>query len=833
MVAAEKTFQDAITALNAGKFHDAERLFRTVLDSQPGHAGALNLLTVLLSGMQRYAEAEEFGAKAAKLDQASDLSFYNYGIILKRLGKPGQALEQFDNALQRNARVAETWNNRGTVHNDLRQYEAAISDFDEAISLNANYYDAFYNKGQSLGELRRHDEAISAYGKALALKPDFAEAWLGRGNVCVELKRYDEASSAYDQALKLKPGLRTEVQLGRGRLCVELGRRDEALSIYDAELTLKPDLAEARLGRGNVFYDLNRYDEALSDFDEALKFKPDLPEAWLGRGNVLNKRNRFDEAVLAFDKALTIRPDLAEAWLGRGNAFTAIKLYDRALSAYDKALALKPDLAAAHLGLGRVFTELNRYDDAFVAYDKALALKPDLPNAEGARLNAKIQLCDWTNFDSERTRLISSIKNGIQALPFPLLAISDSPDEQLTCATLFVKENFPIASKSKSRPPIDDHRKIRIAYLSADFREHAVGYLLAGMLEHHDHDRFEVIAISLRPAKPSEMLTRMKTYFDRFVDASSQSDDDAARLLETLEVDIAVDLMGHTLDSRTAILAHRSAPIQVNYLGYPGTMGADYIDYIIGDRFIIPDSQRCHYSEKIAYLPDTFQANQSERKASDRFRSRAEAGLPDDGFVFCSFNNNYKITPAMFDTWMKLIGKVDGSVLWLLEGNADVKRNLQREAKVRGIDPSRLIFAPRIEYADYLARYRLADLFLDTAPFNAGTTASDALWTGVPLVTCSGRAFASRMAGSLLTAIGMPELITHTTEDYEALAYRLACNPDLMTAVKAKLERSRLSSPLFNAPVFTRNIEAAYTAMYERYQAGLAPDHIYVTQKTD
>jgi len=895
MTRAEKTFQEALAALNQRRIHDAERLFRELVKAQPKHVAALNLLSVVLMSMERFAEAEEFIERAVKLNQNSDASFYNYGMILKRLGKSGQAKLQLDKALQLNSKVYETWNGRGTIFNDLKQYEQAISDFDRAASLNPNGHDAICNKGKSLLALKRYDEAFAAYDKALTLKPDLAEAWLGRGNVSAELKRYDDALVAYDKALAFKPDLveawlgrgnvfidlkrydavfaaydkvlalkpdLPEVWLGRGNVSVEVKRYNDALAAYDKALALKPDWAEAWLGRGNVSTDLKRYDEAVAAYDKALTLKPDLAEAWLGRGNLFRDLKRYDEAVAAYDKALVLKPDLAEAWLGRGNVFTGLDRYDEAFSAYkkalevkpglaeawlgcgaafadlkrydeafaacDKALALKPDLAEAWLGRGTGFADLNRYDEAFAAYDKAAALKPDLEYAEAARLDAKMQLCDWRNFETECGHLLSSIENGTVSRPFTLLAASPSPEVQLKSARLLAKKVRPASDASIWQGGRYEHDRIRIAYLSADFGEHPVSFLLAGMFEQHDRNRFETFGVSFGSHNSSEMLTRLKNSFDQFMDVKNRSDLDVVGLLRELEVDIAVDLMGHTKNSRTPIFALRASPIQINYLGYPGTMGATYIDYIVVDRFLIPDAQRQFYDEKIIYLPDTFQANDSKREIDRAPVSRAEAGLPEKAFVFCAFNSSQKIAPLWFDIWMRLLHKIDGSVLWLLGDDGNRERNLRQQAENRGISSSRLVFANRLPYARYLARYRLADLFLDTFPFNAGTTASDALWTGLPLITYPGETFASRMAGSLLTAVGLPEMIVESASDYETLACKLASNPDRMASIKQKLAANLSSCSLFNTKLFTRHIEAAYTAAYERYQDGLPPADIRV-----
>jgi predicted O-linked N-acetylglucosamine transferase (SPINDLY family) len=367
------------------------------------------------------------------------------------------------------------------------------------------------------------------------------------------------------------------------------------------------------------------------------------------------------------------------------------------------------------------------------------------------------------------------------------------------------------------------HDRIRLAYLSADFRVHPSSYLLAGMFEHHDRSRFETIALSFGDDDQSEIQNRLKGAFEHFIDVRNRSDLEVARLVRELEVDIAVDLMGHTRNQRTGILALRPAPVQVNFF-CPGTSGADYLDYIVCDRVVIPEDHHAYYSEKVVYLPDTFQANDSKRRIAERTPSCAEVGLPDDGFVFCSFNNTYKFTPPMFDVWMRLLGHVKGSALWLQEINATATRNLRREAVARGIDANRLVFAPKVpRLEDHLARYRLADLFLDTLPYNAQTTASDALWVGLPVLTCLGTTFVGRVAASLLNAIGLPELITRSLPEYEALALQLATHPVLLADIRAKLARNRATFPLFDTDRFRRHIESAYVTMWERAQRGVGP----------
>src|SRR6266699_1256811 len=703
MAKSEVLYRNAVNSLNDNKFGDAEKLFKKLLKGQPGHIGALNLLTIVLMRLERYSEAEKFIQTALKINQGSDVSFYNYGIILLKLGRSQEAIEQFNRALGLNSNVCETWNNRGAAFNDTKQYQAAISDFDRAIALNNGYVDAYANKGKSLSELKRYDEAFVALDKALALKPDLENAWLGRGNIFGELKRYDDAFAAYDKAL-----------------------------------ALKPDLENAWLGRGNIFYELKRYDDSFA----------------------------------AYDKALALKPDLANAWLGRGN----------------------------------IFSELKHYDNAFAAYDKALALKPNLAGVEGARLHAKMHLCDWNNFDADCMHLISTVRNGdVNTEPFKFLAIPSSSEDQLKCASLWIANKFPDSGHPIWRE-IYDHRRIRIAYLSADFHQHATSYLIAGLFEQHDESCFEVTAISLASNDNSSLRERLQASFELFINAEAQSDEQIANLIKTLEIDILVDLNGFTKDSRTNVLACRSAPIQVSYLGYPGTMGAKYIDYIIADRIVIPEKHSEFYSEKVVRLPNSYQVNDDKRSISERAFTRTDVGLPSTGFVFCCFNNNYKVVPPTFDCWMRILKQVEGSVLWLLEDNAKAASNLRKEAVLRGVEAERLIFAKRMPLPDHLARHRLASLFLDTLPYNAHTTASDALWAGLPVLTCLGETFAGRVAASLLNAIGLPELITTTPEAYQEMAIDLAAHPEKMAIIKTKLAENRLTTPLFDTGRFTRHI---------------------------
>jgi predicted O-linked N-acetylglucosamine transferase (SPINDLY family) len=678
----------------------------------------------------------------------------------------------------------------------------------------------------SAGHLQR---AKSLVGRALEIEPADAQALQNYATILCQLQEYDDALQVSRRCLQINPSSIACLYASAIAL-YKLKRLEESIGQFEGLLAVAPNHIAAINERGSVLAEMRKYEAALASFHKVLSLEPRYVGAHLNIGNVYGLLRRYDEAIGAYGDALTLQPDLADAWLGCGNVHVRRKRYDDALLAFEKALALKPDLAGAWLGRGNVFAALRRYGDALTAFDKAFTLKPDDPFAEGARLHAKMRLCDWSNFDAECAHLEASIRAGVPTSPFAVLAASASAQIQVQCASVFSGTEYPGADAPLWRGDRYNHRRIRLAYLSADFGEHPISFLLAGVFERHDRTRFETVAISYKAPEPSDVSVRVRDSFDQFIDVQERSDAQVASLIKDLEIDIAVDLMGHTSNSRTAILAHRPAPVQINYLGYPGTMGAEYIDYIIGDRWVIPEAHRQFYTEKVISLPNTFQANDSGRKISELCPSRAAAGLPENAFVFCAFNNSYKITPHTFDVWMRLLQRVPGSVLWLLADNPTVEGNLSMEAEGRGVDAARLIFAPRIPYADYLARYRLADLCLDTLPFNAGTTASDALWAGLPLVTCTGEAFASRMAASLLRAIGMPEMVADSMADYEALAAKLAGDPELMASIRMKLVHNRLSQPLFDTALFTRHLEAGFSAAHERAQAGLAPDHIVVQQ---
>ncbi|MGH8641639.1 MAG: tetratricopeptide repeat protein [Burkholderiales bacterium] len=589
------------------------------------------------------------------------------------------------------------------------------------------------------------------------------------------------------------------------RRAIGLGRRGAAVSCW-LGLTLSAQ---------------GRHAEAVEAFRQATAADPRNPGMPLNLGHELAKTGLKEDAIASYDRVLALEPGHVEAHCNRGAVLLELGRFQEALASYERALALDPDNTDALNNRGIALLDLNRHEEAARAYQRLLEAAPDYPCAAGFRLHMLLQCCEWNEYE----KYVAQVEEGIRAArwvsaPFNFLVVSDSAADQLQCSRLFMANDFPPVAPPVWKGERYRHERVRVAYLSADFHDHATAQLIAGLIEAHDRKRFETTAVSFGPRRSDVMRARLTEAFERFVEVGHLSDREVALMLRDLEIDIAVDLKAYTKDCRPGILAHRGAPVQVNFLGYPGTMGAPYMDYIIGDRTVIPPEHRACYTESVVYLPDCYQVNDSKRGIATRTPARSELGLPEQGFVFCCFNNNYKITPRVFAVWMRLLSKVEGGVLWLLETNETAARNLRREAERRGVAPDRLIFAPRVRLDEHLARHRLADLFLDTLPYNAHTTASDALWAGLPVLTHRGHAFAGRVAASLLEAVGVPELITHSWQEYEGLALKLGGDRDLLASIKAKLARNRATSPLFDTDRYRRHLEAAYITMWERAQRG-------------
>jgi len=671
-------------------------------------------------------------------------------------------------------------------------------------------------------------EAGRLYSEILRADPRHLEALYRLALLQFQSGRFAESEKIFNAAIRLYPEI-PELFYGRGCALQALRRFEDALAGFARALVLRPNYIEARNNRGVTLLKMKRYQEALATFD-MLSATDDY-----GRALILNNRaaallglKRCSEALDCSEKSLALKSDQAQSFSTYAAALSMLGRHDEALSNYDKSLTLDPSNPELRNSRAELLVMLRRFEDAMGDYERLLRDGFDVEYVRGNLAICRLHCCDWRDLAALKSGIDAGLKAGRAVLqPFGSLMLSNSPADQLRSARIWVADRFP-----KQLPLYKgeryEHDRIRVAYVSGDLRDHPVASLLADVFESHDRSRFETVALSFGPDDGSAMRKRLKKAFDRFIDIEGMSDLDAARMLKEMEIDIAVDLAGYTGASRSAIFAMKPAPIQVNYLGYPGTLGADYIEYIIADRTVIPEQHRSSYAENVVYLPDSCHPSGST-KAALATPTRVDAGLPETGFVFACFNNSYKFNPDMFDIWMRLLKTVDGSVLWLSEPNAAAKNNLRREAETRGVAPDRLIFAPFLPTIDeHLARLTLADLFLDTLPYNAHTTASDALKMGDPVLTTPGATFASRVAASLLHAVGLPELIATSLSEYEALAAKLARDPGALGALKAKLEKNRTTSPLFDTARYTRHLEMAFTEMHQRFRQGAAPGPIVI-----
>jgi predicted O-linked N-acetylglucosamine transferase (SPINDLY family) len=840
-----------------GDHEEAVRHIDVALKINPRFAAAHNNRGNALGELQRIVEALASYDNAIAVEPAYVEAWVNRGITLAQLGRFDEALASYDKVAILRTTDAAIWYNRGNALKELCRFTEAVASYDRAIALKSHYAVAFYNRGNALAALERFGEAVASYDRVIALKPDYAEAFNNRGNALAAQKRFDAAVASYDMAIARKPG-HAAAWINRGLALYGLKRFDEALTSYDQAIAIRPgdaaafnnrgnalqakklfaeavasydqaialagDDAEAFSNRGNALRELKLLDEALASCDRAIEIRPGYAEAWINRAIVLGELKQCDEALAGYDRAIALKPDEARAFYNRGNTLKELKRFEEALKDYDRAISLKPDFADVFDNRGAVLAELARFNEAVASYNHAIALAPNHKFAFGGLADCAIRQCDWTRRDALSDALRRHVIDGTSRIsPLLLLGYSDDAALHRSCARHYVLDRFGTAPQRLVSRTVQRNDKIRLAYLSSDFRRHAVAYLVAELFELHDRTQFEVFGLSFGADDGSDMRTRLMAAFDRFIDVRTQGDREVAKLLNDLHIDIAIDLNGHTQDERLGILAFRPAPIQVNYLGYPGTSGADFIDYIIADATVLPFEEQPHYTERIVHLPDCYQANDRKRRIAPRTPTREEVGLPAAGFVFCCFNNTWKIAPPVFDVWMRLLKAVEGSALWLYRDNAHAEANLRKEAAARGIDPSRLVFAPPLPHGDHLARHRIADLFLDTLPYNAHTTASDALWAGLPVLTCQGEAFAGRVAASLLTAVGLSDLVTQSLDEYESLALSLATDAPLLTGFRQELERNRLEFPLFDSDRFCRHIERAYTTMWELWQRSEKP----------
>jgi len=640
----------------------------------------------------------------------------------------------------------------------------------------------------------RLNEAKNICEKVLKKKPNNYDTLYLLSIINFQKKNYREAKKLIEKIIKINSS-KSEIYNFYGVILVKLNQFEEALKKFNQVIKINSKDYEAHNNIGNVYLRLGRFNDALSSYNKAIEIKSDYDDAYYNRGNVFEKQRKLEDAINNYDEAIKINPNKADAFNNRGNILLETKKLDASYSSYLKAYKIEPE--------------------KFFLSEQLIHLKS--------------HLCDWKSIENDKKILKKKIlKKNVPTLPFVVTTLFDSSSLQKTSAETNVKSLYLNNNFLNSIIKKNNNKKIRIGYYSADFRKHATSYLLARLFELHDKSKFEIFIFSFFSVN-DEMFLRIKNSgVKEIIDVQNKTDSEIAQLSRNLNIDIAVDLMGFTKHNRIKVFANKCAPIQVNFLGYPGTLGAKFIDYIISDKIIIPKENQKNFSEKIIYLPNTYQPNDSQRKISNKIFSKKELGLPEKGFIFCCFNGSYKIMPNVFNIWMRLLKNVKNSVLWLIKDNPTAVLNLKNEAKLKNINPDRIIFAEITSLPVHLARHKFADLFIDTFPCAAHTTCSDALWTGLPVLSRIGESMVSRVPGSLLSSIGLSELITYTEQEYENLAIELAINSSKLEKIKQKLKKNILSKPLFNSELYRDNIEEAYSVIYKRYIQNKKPTNIEI-----
>ncbi len=820
---AASSFERALGLYRSGRAVEAESACRQIVKAEPGNFPALLLLGSIAAERGDFAAAAPYFTEALRLNPNNPDAWDTYGSVLERMGRKDEALAAFERAIALNPKFAEAHFHQGDILLDMKRSQDALASYDHSIALEPNFAGAHCNRGNALQDLGRLQDALASYGKAIALAPDFADALFNRGSTLHKLKRYREALACYDRAATLEPQ-NPIIWCNRAATLTELERGQDAIESCNKALEIAPGYPEGFFNRAIAKEKLDQWEDALADYDHVIALDPKHAGAFNNRGTALSVLKRLDEALASFARAIAIKPDFVEVYTRRATLLNEMNRFDEAAADYDQALAIDPDKPETLYLRAGFLCGRTMFDRAIPDLAHVLEVSPDYEYGLGQLLHARMHCCDWTDLAETIAAIDAGLEKGKRVIaPFPYQGIVTSPEKAKICSEIFAAGSFP-PKPAILRPERYSHKKIRVGYVSGEFREQATAYLMMGVWEKHDKNEFEIYALdnSINDGGPTRK--RIEGAFDAMIGIAHEPDHIAAPMIAAHEIDIMVNLNGYFGAERSGLFARRAAPIQVNYLGFPATLGMPYMDYILADTCVIPEDERGDYTEEVVYLPDTYQATDSNRMKPAETPTRAACGLPEDGFVFCSFNNSYKLTPDIFDRWVNLLKRVPGSVLWILQSNKAMPDNLRREAAARGVDPKRLIFAPFVGQPEHLARQKLGDLFLDSLPYNAHTTASDALWMGLPIVTCKGTAFPGRVAASLLQAVGLPEMITTSLDEYESLAAAIATDKQRLANLKDRLARQRGAYPLFDTDRFRRHIEAAYKGMWERHRRGLKPE---------
>jgi predicted O-linked N-acetylglucosamine transferase (SPINDLY family) len=826
--------EQGINKHKLGKINEAEKLYQQVIKNAPGHFDALQLLGSIEVIKKNYAGSITYLKRAIKTNPF-DAKCHNFlGVVLEENGQHDEALISYQNAVLNNSSYAEAYFNMGNVLQKLKLFDEAVESYSKVTAIEPGHSNAYFNCGNALGMIGRYDEAITSHAKAIEIDPKYKEAFTNIGSILQKQGNFTASEEYYLKAIEIDPAF-IEAHYNLGNLFKEQKQFEKALISYDQVLKIKPDFGLAYNNVGTILQDLGDLDNAAAYYVKAIETSPSSnADVYNNLGVLLKSQKNLDAALSYFEKAITIKSDYAEAYNNMGATLEAQGDIEKALSSYDLALKIQPDFVGAIVNKGAILNKIGLPDLALIDYEMAFALDPTFNYLLGTIINTKQELSDWNNWET----YFIALKNGIQqgqkvSPPFTTFLLIDNPDIQHKAAILFAQDRYVERKKLAPISRKSPEKKIKLGYFSSDFYHHPVSDAIIEQIKNHDRTKFELFAFSFKHQNDF-MQANLKKAFDHFIEVDKIDDAGVVKLACSHGIDIAFDLCGHTSEPRPGLFSMRVAPIQVNYIGYPGSIGSKCIDYFIADKNLTPKENQPFFTEKIAYVP-YFHTYNSQRQISTKTISRAQFGLPDEGFIFTCQNVNRKITPEVFNIWMEILRAIPESVLWLCETNSVATNNLKKEAQARGVDSNRLIFTKRESVPPnqendrigrYLAMYSLADLYLDTWPYTSSTTAMDSLYAGLPILTKQGSSTVSRMGSTALSHFKLNELIANSTQEYFNIAIDLATNPKKLNAIKNKLAKNKSLAPMLNSINIVCNLEKIYTTMYERYHSGLLPDHI-------
>ena len=797
--------EQAINYCHSGHMQEAEKICNSILSVYPDQSRCLHILGIIAHADRDYEKSEYFIKRAILIDPEEPVYYKSLGKVLMDQGELKNAVLSYHKTVELKPDCAEAYFYLGSIYNELNEPDTSIAFYEKVLQIDPGFYEACYNMGNIYYSRDDPEKAIQCYQRAIDIKPDFYEALHNLGVSYQYLENADLAIAAFKKTLQIKPDY-AEAYYNMGNALHAKGLDHEAIFSYQQAIGIKTDYVAAYHNLGKIFYGLGMQNQSMSCYKKAVKLKPDHTDVLYDMGLLYWDQYQLDNMIACYEKALMIKPDLPHPYLNLAIAYKLRGDIDKAVSCCRKALRIQPDFAEAKAYLVQLYQhacEWKKIEKLSVILDK---------------LNEK------------------ALKNGLKAPECPMLSLRrhDDPCINYAVAKSWCCDISKCAEKQKTVFLSGNERlqrsKLTIGYLSSDFKNHAVTHLSLGLYGLHNRDEFKILCYSCGKDDGSYYRERIREKCDEFIDLTGLSNLDAAKRINKDKVDILVDMMGHTKGNRLGISALRPAPVQVGYLGFLGTTGADFIDYIITDKIVTPANHSPYYSESFAYLPHCYQINDCNLKIAGNNFKKTDLGLPDNSFVFCSFNQPYKIDSLIFTGWMNILRQVPNGILWLLRQNKTAENNLRRGAEARGISPERLVFAGALSIEEHLARVKVADLALDTRTYNGGATTSNALWAGVPVITLKGNHFVSRMSSSSLTAIGLPELITTNLEEYESLAVSLARNQDKLNAIRRKLAENRLTEPLFDTPRFVKNLETAFKKMWNIFAAGQRPRIIEVVE---